>query len=251
MEQEKVFSRGTSGWRGHLGYVCPALLNSESVVEFHQMVPDGISMSIATLGITQLTPDQVERAISLVEDAAQRLSSVGVDFITVDGTPMVSIRGFGWDKELISRVEKIARVPATTSMTAAVDAFNTLGVKKIVMASPLSDEFNELARKFLEANGLKVIHMESLNIKASSGWRALPRSAAYTVGRKAYLSAPEAEGIYIPCGGWCNPQNIDCLERDFGKPVVQSKQATTWAFLKALKVREPVKGWGRIFETLY
>ncbi len=169
MEQDKVFSKGTSGWRGHLGYVCPALINSDSIVEFHQMVPDGVAMSIATLGITQLTADQVERAISLVEDASQRLSALGVDFITVDGTPLVSIRGFGWDKELISRVEKIAKVPATTSMTAAVDAFRTLGVSKVVMASPLSDEFNELAKKFLEANGISVIYIESLNIKASSG----------------------------------------------------------------------------------
>lgn len=250
MDQNKIHMRGRASWRGNLGYMCPALLNSESIVEFHHMVPEGVGMTIATLGITQLTPDMIEQALAKVDDMAKRLSDVGVDYISVDGTPLVSIRGFGWDKELISRVEKIAKVPATTSMTAAVDAFHALGVTKIVMVSPLTHEFDDLARKFMEANGFKVLHVESLNLKKSSEWRALPASAPYIVARQAYLAAPEAEGIYIICGGWCDARIIDTLEKDFGRPVIHSRQATTWAFLKTLNIREPVKGWGRIFETI-
>lgn len=251
MDQNKMFLRSSTAWRGSLGYICPALSNSESIVEFHRMVPEGIGMSIATLGITQLTTDHVEEALAKVDYYAKRLADVGVDFISIEGTPLVSLRGFGWDKELISRVEKIAKVPATTSMTAAVDAFHTLGISKVVMASPMPHQFDDLAKKFVEANGIKVIHVESLNLLTGAERRALPPGAAYIVARKAYLAAPEAEGIYIPCGGWGNPQNIDSLERDFGKPVIHSRQATTWAFLKALNIREPVKGWGRIFETIY
>lgn len=251
MDHNKMLLKSRNAWRGNMGYMCPALLSSDSIVEFHRMVPEGVGMTIATLGITQLTPHMVDQALAKVDDYAKRLADVGVDFISIEGTPLVSIRGFGWDKELISRVEKIASVPATTSMTAAVDAFHTLGVSKVVMASPLTHEFDDLAKKFVEANGIRVLHVESLNLKKSAEWRALPSSAAYIVSREAYLAAPEAEAIYIICGAWGDPQTIDALEKDFGKPVIHSRQAATWAFLKALNIREPVKGWGRIFETIY
>jgi maleate isomerase len=242
---------GVTGWRGKIGWICPAIPSSIQLLDFHSVVPDGVELKIVTLGITAHTDDQFERALAQLEEAADRVAFTGAQFISVEGTPLVSTGGFGSDKEIISRLEKTVGVPVTTSLTATVEALRTLNLKKLVMASPMNRQSDERAKRFLEASGVEIIHLKSLNITLNRDIHALPRSAAYTLAKQAFLEAPQAEGIYIPCGAWCPPWVIDCLETDFGVPAIHSRQVSTWAALKALQIREPVKGWGKIFRTLY
>ncbi len=251
MGQDSRIRDGVAGWRGRLGWVCPAVPSSLSLVDFHSVVPEGIELRVVTLGITAHVDNEIESALAKLDDAVGRLATAGCQFISVEGTPLVSLKGFGFDREIIDRVQKIAKVPATTSLTAAVDALNTLKVKKLVMASPMAEQSDRRAKKFLEESGFEILHLQSLNLLYNRDIAALPQSAAYGVARQAFREAPQAEGIYIPCGGWCPPWVIDCLETDLGVPVIQSRQAVTWAGLKALNIKEPVTGWGRIFQTLY
>ncbi len=248
---EKTANDGVPGWRGTLGWVSPAVPASSAILDFHSVVPEGIELRIINLGITALNDKEVEMAMAKVDEAVRRLTAVGVQFISIEGTPLVSTRGFGSDKEMIKRAEEIAKVPVTTSLTAAVDALNALKLKKLVMASPMPHEFDRRAKKFMEDSGFEIIHVKSLNLAQNRERHALPRNAAYVLAKQAYLEAPEAEGIYIPCGGWCPTWCIDMLERDLGVPAIHSRQAVTWAGLKALHIKDPVKGWGRIFRTLY
>ncbi len=252
MCQERRISDGVLGWRGVLGWVCPAVATSSADVDFHLAVPEGVELKMVTLGVTAHTAEQVDMALSRVDDAVSRLATNGAQFISVEGTPLVSFKPFGFDKELIKRVENIAKVPATTSLTAAADALRALNLKKLVMASPMNHDADERTIKFLEASGFEIVHVKSLNHLYNRDIEALPRSTAYRVAKEAFREAPRgAEGIYLPCGAWCPPWNIDCLETDLGVPVVHSRQATTWVGLKALGIREPVKGWGRLFDTLH
>lgn len=251
MSIDRRITDGVLGWRGVLGLVCPSVATSSSDVDFHRAVPEGIELKIVTLGVTAHTLEQVDMALSRLDDAAARLATNGAQFISVEGTPLVAFKGLDFDKEIIRRVENAAKVPATTSLTAAVDALQTLNLKKLVMASPMNQDADELTIKFLEAKGFEIVHVKSLNHLYNRDIESLPRSTAYTVAKQAFQEAPQADGIYIPCGAWCPPWNIECLETDLGVPVVHSRQATTWAGLKTLGVKEPVQGWGRLFATLY
>ncbi len=251
MCQERKISDGVLGWRGVLGWVCPAVATSSHDVDFHLAVPEGVELKMITLGVTAHTSEEVDMALAGVDNAARRLVTNGAQFISVEGTPLVSFKGFGFDKEIIQRVENVAKVPATTSLTAAVDAMRTMNMKRIVMASPMNHEADERTIKFLQASGFEIIHVKSLNNLYPKDIETLPRSTAYTVAKQAFLEASHADGIYLPCGAWCPPWNIDCLEADLGVPVIHSRQATTWAGLKALHIKEPVKGWGKLFATLH
>jgi maleate isomerase len=71
----------------------------------------------------------------------------------------------------------------------------------------------------------------------------------YDLAKEAILETPEAEAIYIACGVWGGPPVVQYLEAEFGKPVVMEKPSLIWAGLKALNIRLPIKGLGRIFET--
>ncbi len=242
---------GVTGWRGKLGWVSPAVPYSSSLVDVHSVIPEGIEILIATLGITAITDEQAQMALSRAYEAAGRLATAGAGFVSVVGAPLVCTKGYGFDREIIRNVERIAKIPATTDLTAAVDALHALKVKRVAMASPLPDAMNAKIRKFIEDSGFEVVSFNSLNITYNRDIHALPQNAAYAAAKKAYTEAGHADGIYIPCGAWCPAWVVRCLEADLGAPVVHSRQATTWAGLKALKIREPVTRWGRLFRTLY
>ncbi len=240
---------GVSGWRGKLGYMFPAVLPGKAVLHFYQVAPEGVDIRLVTLGITQLTVDEIEQALAKIDDAARRLGQYGVKFVSLGGAPLVSFLGYGKDRELIERIEKHARCPATTGLTVALDAFRALSVKKIVMATPQRHEVDARIRKFLEAGGMQVLNVKSLNLDMNWKIQDLPESVAYETMRDALMEAPEAEAIYDPCGGWGSPAVIDLVECDFGKPVVSNTQAFLWMGLKILRIKEPVKGYGRLFEV--
>ncbi|MBI2935041.1 MAG: hypothetical protein HYY29_05665 [Chloroflexi bacterium] len=242
---------GVTGWRGTLGWVSPAIPTSVSFVDFHAVVPEGIEVKVVTLGITAHTAAEVEQALAKLDDAVKRLAIAGAQFISVEGTPLVTFSGFGFDREIIKRVESLTRVPATTSLSAAVDAMRTLNIKKITIASPMNHEADAKTRKFLEDNDFEVLNVTSLNKLYNRDIHALPRSAAYGVAKQAFAAAPQAEAVYLPCGAWCPPWCIDKIETDLGIPAIHSRQVATWAGLKSLGIKEPVTGWGKIFETLY
>lgn len=241
---------GVVGWRGVIGRITPAPPSSVWAVDFHSVMPEGIEMKLATVGITARTEEEVDAALSRLDDAANSLANGGVQFIGVEATPLFLVRGLGYDSEIVKRVEKIAKVPATTAFTAAIEALQALKLKRLVMVSPLTPEFGEAAKIFFEDNGFEIVHTKSLNIKDYRDIRVLPRSTAYKAAKEAYLEAPQSDGIFILSGAWCPPFVVDYLERDLGVPVVHGLQVTAWSALRALKIKEPVKGWGRLFEIL-
>src|SRR3972149_4699265 len=122
MRAENRIRDGVGGWRGKIGWVCPAVPSSLSLVDFHSVVPEGIELRIVTLGITAHVDSEVEAALAKLDEAVGKLATAGCQFISVEGTPLVSIKGLGFDQEIIRRVREKAKVPATTSLTAAVDA---------------------------------------------------------------------------------------------------------------------------------
>jgi maleate cis-trans isomerase len=50
--------------------------------------------------------------------------------------------------------------------------------------------------------------------------------------------------------GWRTLDIIAKLERDLGVPVVHPVTARAWEIQKRLRMRKPVKGFGRLLQTL-
>lgn len=239
------------GRRGILGQISPsvfALLGEY----FYEVVPKGVGLMIVTLGVNDpSSKEQVDKALSKIEEAAQELGRGGPDFIFLAGEPLILSRGPEFNKQITKRIQEITGLPATTSLSAVIDALSALHVKKLIVVSPSIPESQRRKKEFLEANGFEVINQKGPVIPSNSDKRKLPMSVPYNAAKEAYSETPEADAIYMPCGSWqAGPQLVELLEHETGKPVITSQQAFIWAGLKALQIKEPVKGFGRLFQTL-
>jgi maleate cis-trans isomerase len=106
-------------------------------------------------------------------------------------------------------------------------------------------------KSYFEDKGFKVVNTKCAYSKTTTLQKAkLPMDLPYNLAREAIMETPEADGIYIACGVWGGPPVVQALEAEFGKPVVIEKSNLLWGGLKALHIKLPVKGLGRVFDIL-
>ncbi|MBI3058096.1 MAG: hypothetical protein HYY81_02115 [Deltaproteobacteria bacterium] len=90
----------------------------------------------------------------------------------------------------------------------------------MVVASPYPDNLTKRVGDFLTASGFQVLKAEGLGIELNSELANQPDHAAYRIARRVYFSAPDADGIFLPCNRWPTVSTIDLLERETGKAAV-------------------------------
>jgi len=67
---------------------------------------------------------------------------------------------------------------------------------------------------------------------------------AYLLARKA--DATGADAVLLSGTGLPTVAVLETLERDLGKPVISSNQASLWQALRMAGVREAIPGFGRL-----
>ena len=138
-----------------------------------------------------------------------------------------------------------AGVPAVTSAQAVGRAVRALGARRVAIVSPYSDAVNERAARYFEGkHGLDTIALE--------GFRA---SDAYAIGQLgpehardafARIDRPEIEVFVVPGGNFPTMSSVASWEREFGKPVVTTNQASLWAMLRAFNSADRLPAFGRL-----
>ncbi len=61
------------------------------------------------------------------------------------------------------------------------------------------------------------------------------------------VDRPEAQAVFISCSNLRTLDIIEKLERDLGKPVITSNQASLWGMLRLIGDRRAIPGAGRLF----
>lgn len=109
-----------------------------------------------------------------------------------------------------------------------------------------TDDLNELLKRFLEASGFDVAAVVGLGIVGNVEIGNQPPEVAYDLGRRVFAQAPDAEALFISCGGLRTFEVLDALEEDLGVPVTSSSQATWWNCLRMSGIRTPISGFGSL-----
>jgi maleate cis-trans isomerase len=237
------------GWRARIGHVAPSR-GDVLVYEFYRMLPAGFMLLNTTGTIRQLVDTDFDKQLQRIEEATVDLAENNCDAIIIGGSPLFTKLGYGSDIEIGTRLSKKTGIPVAAGITGEVEALRTLGIKKLVVATPHEDELNQRMKKFLEQSGFTVLKIEGYGIRKNSQIADLHEHAAYKIAKRLYEQAPEADGVFVPCPRWPTIGDVALLESEIGKPVVTSCQSYIWHALKMAHVKENITGYGQLMATL-
>jgi len=114
-----------------------------------------------------------------------------------------------------------------------------LKVNEVEVYTPYIDSLNELERKFLEENDIKVIKMEGLRILKNTEIGKLDDMVAYEMALKGKTEG--VNGIFISCTNFRTFRVLDRIERERGVPVTSSNASSLWLALRELKINPKEK----------
>ena len=200
--------------------------------------------------IRQLVDADFERQLQRIEEAAEDLVENKCDSIIIGGSPLFTKLGHGSDIDMGKKLTARFGVPVSPGITGEVEALKSLGLKKLVVATPHEDTLNERMKVFLENSGFNVLKIRGYGVRKNADLTDMDVHAAYKIAKRLYEEAPEADGVFVPCPRWPTITDVDLLEREIRKPVVTSCQAYIWHALKMAKVKLEVSGFGRLMASL-
>ena len=138
-----------------------------------------------------------------------------------------------------------------TSSQNQVNVLRAMKLRKIVGVTPFGVDLNKSYAKYFEDCGVGVVAMEGMDI-AFGSIPDVPSEVMYSFIKKKFLDHAGAgtDAIYILGSGWDTLGIVAALEQDLGVPVVQPIAARIWEIQRRLHVRQPIKGYGILLETL-
>lgn len=231
-----------TGWRARIGVVGAA----ESLTEgaFNRYAPDGVEICTTRFSTGGTTVAGYANSVEAAVSAANIFERFPKDIILLACTAASCAGGFGWDQQCIQKLEAATHCPATTAITAVVDALRALNSKKIAMWTPYSEEVTLTEKAFLEQSGIAVSSVKMIDAKRFGG--AMDGGCVYRSVREMELTGVDT--IFISCMAVDTMGIIEPLEADLGLPVITSNQASLWSVLQKCGVREPIMGIGRLLQ---
>jgi maleate cis-trans isomerase len=146
-------------------------------------------------------------------------------------------------------MRKVSRdIPVSTASQAIVGALQSLGVKKVSVGSPYTEDINQRLKLFLQGHAIQVMDIRGMfdphEPISDFDFQSSDFGAVEKFVRT--LDRPDADGILISCTGMPIVSFVDRLERELRKPIVSSNMAIMWDALHLAGVNPDAKGFGRL-----
>ncbi len=230
-----------------IGLLVPSS-NTTIEPEIYRALPEGVTLHVARLFLTQIAPDSILSLVDDLETQSRNLASADVDVIVLGSTAPSFLKGLGYDREVIARIETATGKPATTTSTALIEALESLGVSRVVLGSAYDETVNAIARDFLEASGVRVLAAHGLGLVDNLTVGRLEVSSAYELAHD--IDRPDAEALVLACTNWKTMDVLEQLEDELAKPVISTTQVTAWAALRMVGQVDGLPGYGQLLHAI-
>ena len=150
------------GWRARLGFLIPPG-NPTVEPELIAMTPPGVSVHFSRLvarGAAGTHHGQEERNRSQIEhidESAALLAMVKPNVIILAHTATSYTLGRGAEAELLRRLQAQYAIPFATAFGSVVAALGDLGVKRVALGTPYSEEVTLKGKAHLEEHDFEVV----------------------------------------------------------------------------------------------
>lgn len=238
------FDRGRHD-RAKIGFV---LLAMEQTIEddMFRLRPPGVGIhfsrapmtnriSVATLGAM---------AVGIGDAATHLLPDEDLDVVCYACTSGSVVIG---EERVFAELKRGKPMAKTTCLISSVmRALETLGARRIAIATPYLAEVNAIEKAYMAARGFDVVDIQGLGIENDAD---MVKVAPRTILEFAQsVDHPQAEAVFISCGALRSIDIITELEVRLGKPVITSNQAMMWDCLRLAGVTDRRTDCGRLFQ---
>ncbi|SFT85631.1 maleate cis-trans isomerase family protein [Paraburkholderia aspalathi] len=230
-------------WRARLGFV---LISDDHLIEEDviRMAPEGVNAHFtrAPMPVGCTVENLAAMEGGLAASAAELLPGFDVSVVCYGCTSGTATMG----EETVIRELKRARPDrqATTLLTGVIQGLRALSAKKIVMGTPYTDEVTSVVSRYMQKSGFELLNVQGLNLVFD---RDITRVTPGYIRKFAKeIDRPDADAIFLSCGGFRAIDVIDQIEQDTGKPVVTSNQAMMWNCLRLAGINDQFDGYGRL-----
>jgi maleate cis-trans isomerase len=103
-------------------------------------------------------------------------------------------------------------------------------MKKFILLTPYKS--NKAVIDYLHAAGVEVLRDRAMALEAKDFGKVTPRQWADMAKE---MDGPDSDGVFLSCTNTTQIEAIADIERELGKPVVNSNQAVLWGCVKRLK----------------
>jgi maleate isomerase len=215
--------------------------------DFHAMLPkDAMFHTARVLNENPVTLENLRGHLSgLALAAEQLLPGVALDVVCYDCTSGTVANGYDAIAAEIHRARP--GVPVVTPITAALAAFERLGVERISVLPPYPVDVCSAMAEYLEAHNVTVLNLASFLIDSDID---MARLTPASIRRAAIdICAPDADALFISCTALRAVEVIDEIEAVLEKPVISSIQAEFWQSIRVAGYEEPIDGFGSLLRT--
>src|SRR5262249_21193529 len=120
------------------------------------------------------------------------------------------------ERELLGRLQAKYGVPVVSAFGSVVAALTALGVTRVALGTPYSEELTRQGKALLEEHGFTVVNYRVLDNVTNIYDETEER--AYRLGHA--VDTPDAQAVYLSGTGMPTVGIVQTLERDLGKPVL-------------------------------
>jgi len=219
--------------------------------ELRRMAPSGVTVHLARLvvspsagpaGVASGMEERTRGYLAALDGPARAIGAVAPSVVVLAHTSSSYLNGFAAEPALAQRLAALSGAPAVTAAGAVHAGLAALGVKRLALGTPYPEAIGALGRAYWQAAGFEVVSHRRLG--DIDDIYATTEEQARELARAA--DSPAADAVLLSGTGMPTVGVLEALERELGKPVVSSNQASLWQALRLAGLGGGVRGFGRL-----
>jgi len=168
-----------------------------------------------------------------------------IDCVAYGCTSGTVAAGYEVIKDKVNLAKPEAKV--TTPITSAIKALNVMGINKISIFTPYTKTINDSVVSYFEKEKVCVNSLTYFDIASDLDIGKVDENYLFEVLSKIDLE--DSDALFVSCTALPVFSIIDQLEKKLNKIVLSSNQTLIWDTLNLIGNKDPVVGFGKIFEV--
>ena len=168
-----------------------------------------------------------------------------IDCVAYGCTSGTIAAGYNTIKSKINLAKPGAKV--TTPITSTIKALKKLDIKKISIFTPYTNAINDSVVNYFKKENISINSLTYFDIASDLDIGKVDENYLFEVLSKIDLE--DSDALFVSCTALPVLSIIDKLEKKLNKIILSSNQTLIWDALNLIENKDPVVGFGKIFEA--